>query len=132
MASDPVVFDQRAVEMLMRAYREQALEIQNLQRQLRALGVQRHERPLHIPLHRARLTMAMDDDNPVATARHWSHSLAGETYYATNRQVLLRSFLRPEGEEIPDRTRVYYASIDGVNEVIVANCAPDPEEETPP
>lgn len=128
MSSDPTVFDQRSVELLVRAFREQQLEIQNLQRQLRALGVQRHERGYPLILHRARLTQAMNDDTPVATAYKWSHDLSGETYYATNQQVLLRSFLRPEGEEIPDRTRVYYALVGGVNEVIVSNCSADPEE----
>lgn len=131
MASDPHVFDQRAVETIIKTVREQALEIQNLQRQLRALGVQRHERGIYIPLMRARLTSAMDDDNKVATANKWSFDQTAQTYYETNQEVRLRSFLRPEGETIADRTRVYYALVGNVNEVIVCNCSPDPEE-TPP
>lgn len=84
-------------------------------------------------LRRARLTEDLDDDNAVAgaTANVWDWDAEEEEYFDTEEEVLLHSFLRPEGEVIPDRTRVLFTRIGDLEEIVVNNCSPDPEEETP-
>lgn len=89
-------------------------------------------------IRRARFTEDMTDDNPEATANVWEFDpTAGELdeddnplgdYIETEEEVRLRSFLRPAGETISDRTRCYFARVGNIDEAIVVNCEPDPEE----
>lgn len=89
-------------------------------------------------IRRARFTEDMTDENPEATADVWDFDPdAGDLdeddnplgdYVATETEVRLRSFLRPAGETIADRTRCYFARVGSIDEAIVVNCEPDPED----
>lgn len=125
--SGPVAFDQRSVEKLIAMYRQMRLELTNTQRVLRALGPQHHQGSLLPGLGRARLTETMDDSKTVVTAKKMIWSDQENKYIESNREMQLRCFLRPSGETIEANTRVYYARIGKLNEIIVVNCEPDSE-----
>jgi hypothetical protein len=130
--AEPAIFDLASAQKLVAAYRQLRLELTNVQRQLRAIGVT-HQQPMSIAgLGLARLTSTIDDDNPVGEAHRWILPKADGEYTETSRELHLRCFLRPEGETIEERTRVIYAPVGKVNEIIVVGCAPDPEEEEEP
>lgn len=76
----------------------------------------------------ARLTEDMTDANPSATANVWEWDDGTEDWVETDTEVTLRSFLRPEGETIADRTRVFFEQVGRVLQIVVCNCSPDPAD----